>query len=254
MKKEKQKKEMLEEEKKVKIEKTDINNQECVYHKYLWYLILFSVIGLFVEIILCFIIGKMSNKEFGLILGPFCIIYGLGVATAVFLLDRFKQKRIKLFILGAILGTIIEYTTSFILEAILGARLWNCEGIKFSANGRTCIQHAILWGILSVIVISFLKKYIDILINKMRGRKSLIVDIIFTMVLVVIIILTIWGAITYSVRAKEILNGKNYTSNNNIIEKFQNTVFSDEIMEKIFSNMEIMDNEGRWILVKNING
>ena len=86
MKKEKQKKEMLEEEKKVKIEKTDINNQECVYHKYLWYLILFSVIGLFVEIILCFIIGKMPNKEFGLILGPFCIIYGLGVATAVFLI------------------------------------------------------------------------------------------------------------------------------------------------------------------------
>ena len=88
----------------------------------------------------------------------------------------------------------------------------------------------------------------------MRGRKSLIVDIIFRIVLVIIITLTIWGAITYSVRAKEILNGKNYTSNNNIIEKFQNTVFSDEIMEKIFSNMEIMDNEGRWILVKNING
>ena len=58
-------------------------------------------------------------------------------------------------------------------------------------------------------------------------KKKSILSIFSILVgILVIIILTIWGAITYSVRAKEILNGKNYTSNNNIIEKFQNTALS----------------------------
>ena len=39
-----------------------------------------------------------------------------------------------------------------------------------------------------------------------------------------------------------------------IWNKFQNTAFSNEIMEKIFSEMEIINNEGNWILIKNING
>ena len=98
------------------------------------------------------------------------------------------------------------------------------------------------------------KKYIDLLINKIKGKSRIAIDIILTVLILITIILAVWGAGTYSVRAKEVLNGKNYISNNNIIEKFQNTVFSNKIMEKIFSNMQIIDNEGNWILIKNING
>ena len=43
---------------------------------------------------------------------------------------------------------------------------------------------------------------------------------------------TIWSAKTYATRAKETLAGQNYISNNTNIEIFQNTVFTNERMEK----------------------
>lgn len=237
-----------------KEKKINTDNKESIYHKYLWYLIIFSVIGLLIETIVCFTEKQISNSVFGLVLGPLCIVYGIGAIITIICLERFKGHKIKLFILGAILGILIEYVLSFILEAIFGARLWSYTCTKVNANGRICLGSAPLWGILTVILINVIKKYIDKLINKIQGKTRIIVDIILTITLTITIMLTIWGLMTYTIRARETLNGKNYTSNNNAIERFQNTVFSNELMEKIFKNLEITNNEGNWVLVKNING
>ena len=246
MKKEEQKKEIIK-------EKCN-NNQENQYHRYLWYLVLFSIIGLLLETIYCLIISKAFNKSFSLLLGPLCIIYGLTAIISIALLDKFRGHKFKLFVLGSILCTMIEYVISFIIEATFGVRLWNCLWTKFNINGRVCIEHAILWGISVIITVDVLKKYIDLLISKIQGKRIIIIDIIVTIMLSIIMIFTIWGTTTYTVRARETLNGKNYTSNNNIIEKIQNTIFSNKIMEKVFSEMGIIDNQVNWILIKNING
>lgn len=237
-----------------KQEKIDSNKNKCVYHKYLWYLGIFSLIGLVIEIIVCFIRKQIYGNEFGLILGPLCIIYGIGAITTIICLEKFKGHRIKLFILGAILGTLIEYVVSFMLEAIFGIKLWNCASTRFTTNGRICLIYALIWGVATLILINGIKKYIDILINKIQGKTRIIVDIILTIIIAIIVMLTVWGIITYTTRARETLNGRNYTSNNNAIEKFQNTVFSNEIMRKMFMNLEIIDNEGNIVLIKNING
>lgn len=254
MKKEKLKIEDKKEKEKIELDEKSNKNKENIYHKYLCYLIIFSIIGLFLETIFCLVAEKLFNREAGLILGPLCIVYGIGTIITIICLNRFKGHKIKLFILGAVLGVTVEYVMGFILESTFGARLWNCSWSKFNVNERICLEHAVLWGILTVIVIELIKKYIDMLINKIKGKTRIIVDIISTAIIVLLLMLTIWGVITYTTRAREILNGKNYTSNNNIIEKFQNTVFSNEIMEKIFSKIEIIDNEGNTVLIKNING
>lgn len=244
----------MKKENKEKNKEENINKRENKFHKYLWYLIIFSLIGLLIEIIYCLISAKISNEFPTLILGPLCVIYGIGTIITIICLNRFKGHKVKLFILGSILGIVIEYIMSFILESIFGARLWNYSSARFNVNGRICIEHAIIWGILSVVTIDILKKYVDIFINKMQGKIRIVVDIIATIIIVITIMLTTWGIITYVVRAKDVMNGKNYTSNNNIIEKFQNEVFSNQIMEKIFSEIEIMNNEGNMIKIKNING
>ena len=232
--------------------KIENNTNKSIFHQYLWYTLIFSILGLIVEIIFTLATkGKLENRS-GLILGPLCIIYGLAVAAVIALLNRYKGHKIKLFIYGAILGTAIEYLTSFVLEAVWGIRFWNYSWTKFNICGRICLQYTILWGILTLIIIEVVKKYLDKLINKIQGKPGKIVDIIITTLIIIETIFTIWGITVYSVRAKETLNGKNYISNNNVIEKFQNTVFSNDIMEKIFPNLQIIDNDGNEILVINI--
>jgi len=51
---------------------------------------------------------------------------------------------------------------------------------------------------------------------------------------------------------KETLNGRNYISNNNIVEKFENNVFTNERMGKIFPNMRITTEDGILVYVTSI--
>lgn len=237
---------------KPKVEKIEQPQKERKFHKYLWYLIIFSILGLILECVINFIKAKTTDTPFLATTGPFCIFYGIGAILTILCLQQYKGKNIKLFIIGCILMSAIQYALSFILETIVGARLWNYTWSKFSINGRVCLEYAILWGIITVILIEVLKDFVDKIINLMKGKVSKIVDIILTMLIVVLIMFTIWSAKTYATRAKETLAGQNYISNNTDIEIFQNTVFTNERMEKIFPKLRVNDEYGNTIMIKDI--
>ena len=232
---------------KPKVEKIEQPQKERKFHKYLWYLIIFSILGLILECVINFIKAKTTDTPFLVTTGPFCIFYGIGAILTILCLQQYKGKKIKLFIIGCILMSAIQYALSFILETIVGARLWNYTWSKFNINGRVCLEYAILWGIITVILIEVLKDFVDKIINLMKGKVSTIVDIILTMLIVVLIMFTIWSAKTYATRAKETLAGQNYISNNTNIEIFQNTVFTNERMEKIFPKLRVNDEYGNTI-------
>ena len=229
-----------------------IDESKLTFHNYLWYLIIFSILGLIVETIFCFITTGNWESRKGLILGPLCPIYGVGAVIIIFLLNRYKGHKLKLFIYGTILGGVLEYVISFILESIYGARFWDYSWLRFNLNGRICLRYSVYWGILTLLVINVFKKYIDKLINKIKGKPRLIVDIIVSIALVLDVIFTVWGISVYRTRAKETLNGKNYITNNTAIQRFENTVFSNEIMSSIFPNLQIVDNEGNLIYITSI--
>lgn len=91
-------------------------------HQILWYFIIFSVIGLFIETIYCYITTGVLESRKGLIWGPFCPVYGVGASLLILLLNRFKDSKIKLLIYGGIMGDVIEYLMSYGLEAIYSTR------------------------------------------------------------------------------------------------------------------------------------
>lgn len=225
---------------KVKVINQDDKSNKSIFHNYLWYIIIFSLIGLIIEAIFGLIIAEKIGYKKGLILGPLCPIYGFGVAIIIAFLNKYKGHKIKLFLYGAILGATIEYIINFILEAIFGASFWNYSWAKLNLNSRICLQSFIIGGILAVLIINFALKYIDKLVNKIQGKPRKIVDTIITILLIIDIIITIWAIAVYTIRAKDTLNGKNYISNNNIIEKFQNTAFSNNTMSKIFPSLPAM--------------
>lgn len=228
------------------------SKKKYTFHHYLWYMLIFSLIGVLIETIFGYVTtGKIESRK-GLILGPLCPVYGCGAILMIALLDKYKENKIKLFIYGTVLGAAIEYIISFVLECIYGARFWDYSWAKFNVNGRICLRYSIFWGILALLLIKGIKKYVDKLIEKMQGKAKIIIDVIVTIILVLDIVFTVWGITVYQIRAKETLNGKNYISNNNAIEKFQNTVFSNEIMSTIFPNLRIIDNNGNTIFARDV--
>lgn len=47
-------------------------------HQIIWYTIIFSIIGLLIETIFCYLTTGVIESRKGLIWGPFCPVYGIG--------------------------------------------------------------------------------------------------------------------------------------------------------------------------------
>ena len=87
-------------------------------------MILFSILGLIVETIFCFITtGNLESRK-GLILGPLCPIYGVGAVIIIFLLNRYKGHKLKLFVYGTILGVIFTIILGFLAYIGFSAIVW----------------------------------------------------------------------------------------------------------------------------------
>lgn len=221
-----------------KIKKIDIR-------QILWYFIIFSVIGLIIETIYCYITTGVIESRKGLIIGPFCPIYGLGAATIIAIFGKTKKNVKNLFIQGFIYGSILEYVVSYILEAIYGMRFWNYTYLKYNLNGRISLVYSIFWGVLTAIFIKFIAPKMDKIIAKITKKK--IVTIIIVIFFILDTILTIWAIKTYKNR---ILNNNQKIEINNIKQYIEEKCFSNEIMRKTFPNLRIKNEKGEEVFIR----
>lgn len=227
------------------MEKTD----KITIHQTIWYLMIFSIIGLIVETLFCYFTTGVIESRKGLIFGPFCPIYGLGATLIIFVLNSLKNNKIKLFVYGGILGSGIEYLISFGLEAFYGTRFWDYSFLKFNLNGRICVTYTLFWGILAFILIKFVKPFIDRIINKIN-YKLLDNAIIFFAILDVFF--TIWGINVYRNRAINTYYGIDNYNKKSIIHDIENDIFENTKMQKIFPNIRFINDDGDEIWIRDI--
>lgn len=232
---------------------------KITFHQLLWYFVIFSIIGLLIETIFCYITSGIIESRKGLLWGPFCPVYGVGAAILIILLNKVDTNNcFKLFIYGFLIGSILEYIMSYVLESIYSIRFWDYTYTGNSINGRICIVYSLFWGILSIFLLKVAKPNIDKLINKIPKSIEKKLDIFVTIFFILNVIVTIWAIQTYENRATEIYNGtynsevNNITSQNSIIKSIEKKHFTNERMKKIFPNLRIKDKEGQEIWIKTI--
>lgn len=111
-----------------------------------------------------------SRKSF--LYGPFCIVYGIAALFLIYPLKKYKNKNEELFIYGMVIGCAVEYFSSLIAELFFHIKWWDYSNEFLNINGRTCIYYALLWGILSILLINyihpFLEKIVETLICKYK--------------------------------------------------------------------------------------
>ena len=113
---------------------------------------LYSVLGWCMEVV-----GKLIQyKRFinrGFLIGPYCPIYGYGALLITFLLKKYTQDPIVLFIMTIVVCGALEYLTSFFMEKLFKARWWDYSQRKFNFNGRICIDTIVFFGIIGFLLI-----------------------------------------------------------------------------------------------------
>lgn len=94
----------------------------------------------------------------GFLNGPYIPIYGFAGLVVHFGLGRFygplmSVNTIKIYFIGLICATSIEYVTSILLEKIFKAQWWDYTIYKFNFQGRICLIASLFWGLVSVVFV-----------------------------------------------------------------------------------------------------
>lgn len=110
-----------------------------------------SVGGWVWETIYCSIVERRPVRR-GFLFGPACPIYGTG-AIAVYVLLGHLKSPVAVFVAGALLATVIEYSTGSVLEERFGKRWWDYTGWPLNYRGLICPIASAVFGVFSVLVV-----------------------------------------------------------------------------------------------------
>lgn len=184
---------------------------------------IFSVFGWIMEEIVCSISEKKIVNR-GFLIGPYCPIYGFGGLIMIFLIP-YKNEPLICFILAAVLCSVLEYITSYIMEKIYKVRFWDYSNDSFNINGRICLRNSIAFGLLGLISVSYIIPFFLNLLSKYTPfQLYLLFIIVFIMTLIDIII------------SCNIMNNIKRTIDVNL-EKFKNNDATNEIKKLVSKNL-----------------
>ncbi len=136
--------------------------RECL----LVFLLFFSyaILGYLVEIIFCSIHEKKIVVNRGFLIGPYLPIYGFGAIIIIYMLDRYKNDLVALFVMGAVICSIVEYFASLIMEKLFKIRWWDYSHMKLNLNGRICLSNSVLFGLGGLLIVEIINPaYIKVL-------------------------------------------------------------------------------------------
>ncbi len=152
--------------------------------KIFYIFILYSILGWLMEVI---IVSSKKRKitARGFLIGPWCPIYGFGALFITLLLKKYYDDPIVLFIMSFLMGTILEYITSYLMEKLFHARWWDYSDHKFHINGRVSLTTSLGFGLLGLILVYILNPFF---LRIIKNISSIIFSII--MIIILIIFLT----------------------------------------------------------------
>lgn len=146
---------------------------------------IYSVIGFIIEITSCAIITKKFTMSRGYLLGPYIPVFGFGALLMVNFLDKYKEDIIVLFVLSAVLCSVVEYFTSLLMEKIFKLRWWDYSKDKFNINGRICLRNGFLFGIGGVIITRFFHPILEGFLLSLDKNTIIIVGWILAGIIII---------------------------------------------------------------------
>ena len=198
---------------------------------------------------------SLQSKRFinrGFLMGPYCPIYGTG-GVLLLVLSPYKDSPFLVFILSIVICSIIEYLTSYILEMIYKVRWWDYSNRMFNLNGRVCLFNSICFGLLGMLMVSYLN---PVFLNLITSLSDTILTIIALIILIITLIdMSITFSIMFDIR-KTIINlkektitsifKKNQDNTEEVSKRVKNILKEKSIIHKhlsnAFSNLKVYKN------------
>ena len=162
--------------------------QACVL-----YFFFYSVLGWLYEVFLEVVVYRWGFTNRGVLLGPYCVVYGFGALILIASLGWLKERRICLgrvnvtpalvFVGIVVITTLVELAASYIMEFTHGEWLWDYTRFAFNFQGRVALNPSIRFGIGGMIFLYLLQPIFQKLTTRMSKRALAAVSGALTLLL-----------------------------------------------------------------------
>lgn len=154
------------------------------------FFIIYSILGWVAEIFFILITKKKLTNR-GFLIGPYCPIYGVGCVLIIYILKPLINYPILLFLCSILICSILEYTTSYILEKIFHARWWDYSKDNLNINGRISLRTMIPFGIMACVIMYILDPIITNILANFKDKTKIILAITSFIIIMLDIIISI---------------------------------------------------------------
>ena len=114
---------------------------------FLWNLWFYSFCGWCLERLFAAVTRSPRQRRRCLLVLPLCPVYGLGMAAVLALPAPFLSGW-RLYVLGSLTATAVEYLYHWWGDVFLDVRFWDYSTVPGSLQGRVCLPFSLAWGIL----------------------------------------------------------------------------------------------------------
>lgn len=208
---------------------------DLTFSKLLFLFIIGSVAGLVIEVVYhALVFGGLESRA-GLVWGPFSPLYGFGAVALTLILNKlWHYPHVIIFLIAMVIGSIVEFATSWGMEHFFGAIAWDYSGTFGNIEGRINLMFGCMWGVLGLVwarfVMPLMGKGFDLIDwdNYLIKATSIILTVFFA----VNIIITVQALNRESAR----VNGIPALSQ---VDYFLDEHFPSSWMQSHFENMSI---------------
>ncbi len=82
--------------------------------------------------------------------GPWLPIYGVGAILFLMFAWPYRENLVRVYIMGAIVGTVLEFVTGYTMFHIFHMKWWDYSHDPFNFHGYICLYASVAWGFLAL--------------------------------------------------------------------------------------------------------
>ena len=158
---------------------------------------IYSILGFLLESTFNLIV--IHHFKSGILYGPWTPVYGIGAILTIIISNKIfkKLKTTKLketiivFLILSITLTLIEWIGGILIEKIFSIAMWNYKKFNFNIGKYISLEMAFIWGIISIILIYFIKPLIDKIEKKIPKKLTITLSTLFIIDLIITTIIKI---------------------------------------------------------------
>ncbi len=141
---------------------------------FLWDFVFFSFVGWCIDEIY-YLITEKEFANIGFLASPFSPMYGFAAVIIDLVFSPIQELHLAVFFGSILLLGTLKFLTGLFLDKVLHFKMWDYSNLPLNIKGYICLPIVVLWGFVSLILVSFVMPIINIFIILIPKWLSLVI-------------------------------------------------------------------------------